>query len=135
MEQGNYTQLLADFLGLFGWFSSAVTVDRVGLVPGSAGLFPAGQEEKLLRRDILEQSLYQCTWHYTLRCRAVAGKETAARLEAFAQWLRERSRQKNCPQFGADTCITAGKWKLSKHPTGGCDLYEIGLTVTATVSR
>ena len=123
-----YTKRLADFLRQFSAFGGELTVDRVGAAPGSVGLFPGGQEEKLLRRDILEQCLYEVTRHYTLRYRAVAGQNAQNKLEQFAHWLQQKQ-----GALGADICIAAGKWKLTA--AEGCGLYEIGLTVTATVSR
>ena len=135
MEEQEFTKLLTQFLRQYSAFGGELTVDRVGLAPGSVGLFPGGWSEKLLRRDILGQSLYDCTWHFTLRYRAVSGKDAATRLEQFALWLQDRSDRGLCPVFGGDTRITTGKSRLADARTDGCDLYEIGLTVTATVGR
>ena len=69
--------LLVQFLRQFGGFGGAVTVDEAAMTPGSVGLFPGGQEETCLRRDILGNSLHRITWHCTLRYRAVAGEDAA----------------------------------------------------------
>ena len=123
-----YTKRLADFLRQYSAFGGELTVDRVGPGPGSVGLFSGGQSEKLLRRDILGQCLYEVTWHYTLRYRAVTGQCAAARLEDFVAWLQARQ-----GKLGDNTHIAAGQWKQTA--AEGCGLYEMGLTVTATVSR
>lgn len=135
MEEQEFTKLLAQFLRQYSAFGGELTVDRVGLAPGSVGLFPGGRSEKLLRRSILNRCLYRSTWQFVLRYRAVSGEDAARRLEQFALWAQDRSDRGLCPVFGGDTRITTGKISLADPRADGCGLYEIGLTVTATVGR
>ena len=130
MEEQKILQL-ARLVGQFGGFGGMVTVDRVDILPGSVGLFSGGQTEKCLRRDILGHGLYRITCPVTLRYRAVAGENAADTLEQFARWLQNRT----CPAFGADSRLAAGKCHMAQACTDGCSLYELALTVEATVAR
>ena len=112
MEQEKITQQVQDMLRTL---DGPVTVDRLGTDPGSVGLYPLGQEEKLLRRDILGNEEKRVTCHYLLRYRAVPGQAAAERLEQFARRLR---------LWG----VSAGSGRLTDPGNGGCGIYEMALT-------
>ena len=97
-------------------------VDRCGVKPDQAGLFPLGVQELSRNEDVLGNIRRRARYSFLLRCTAIPG-EDAARMLLRLQELAA----KDPPALGQNQQFRAEKGKLVKDTGTGTGLYEIRL--------
>ena len=109
-------------------------IDYTGAVPGNAGLFPLGLEERDRKEDVLGNVTVSCRYQFALY-RVASGQEdnaaNAAWLLEFQDWVRQQSIQGLAPTFGDEPArerIRAEKGRLKDGSQTGTGIYAVQLT-------